>query len=186
MKKSLFLLLFVIPGIVTQAQKLVPKIKNNTVISYTVTQNGQDAPLVLTINNLKSPLKMQWDINGYGTGFYEMPDKSLESGKSLSSSFPDPDVLTRLASYQTVACISKAAYTDMIKNQEFNYDDLKFSVVKSDTTGFSIDNHQLDVTHAVATNGKGEMWILNNPDFPLVCKTKDSTQGVDYNLVSIK
>jgi hypothetical protein len=42
------------------------------------------------------------------------------------------------------------------------------------------------VLHAVATNGKTELWILNNPDFPLICKTKNGTAGVDLTLDYIK
>lgn len=167
------------------AQKTVPKIRGNSVINYTLTQNGQDLPLVLTISSIGDPIKMDWNIDGYGTGFFEIPAKALQSGKGTLENLPAPDQLTRLPSYRTFACISKEAFNNMIKNQTFEYDDLNFAV-KADTEAFIINNKQLDVIHAVATNGKGELWILNNPDFPLICKSKDSAHSMDLNLVSIQ
>jgi hypothetical protein len=74
----------------------------------------------------------------------------------------------------------------MVKNLSFEFDDLKFTVTKDNTGAVKMGDKTLDVYHAVATNGKGEMWILNNPDFPLVCKTKDNAHGADMLLVSIK
>ncbi len=186
MKKfSLIILAFVL-GTTVYAQGIVPKIKGNSVISYTYTMDGQDMPLTLTFNSLGNPIKIDWNIDGIGSGNYEMSPDALANGKGVNILAAEPDQLTKLPSYQTVACISKAAYNDMVKTQTFEFNDLKFSATKDDAGTVKINNKTLDVYHAVATNGKGEMWILNNPDFPLVCKTVDNAQGADISLVSIK
>jgi hypothetical protein len=185
MKRLTLILLAMVLGTAVYAQKYVPKIKGNSIINYTLSQNGQDAPMVLTFSSLGSPTKIDWNIDGYGSGSYEMSAKALQSGKGLRPTEPDVDVLTKLPDYQTVACISKDAYNDMIKNQQLNFDDLKYAV-KNDSPTFKLKDKDLDVIHIVATNGKGEMWILNNPDFPLICKTKDNAHGMDLNLVSIE
>jgi hypothetical protein len=38
----------------------------------------------------------------------------------------------------------------------------------------------------VAVDGKSELWILNNADFPLICKSKNTAYGLDLNLVNIQ
>lgn len=185
MKKLTLILFTLILGTVVYAQKFVPKVKGNSVINYTLTQNGQDAPMVLTFTGLGNPTKIDWNIDGYGSGSYEMSAKALQSGKGLRPNAPDQDVLTKLPDYQTVACISKDAYNDMLQNQAFSFDDLKYAV-KADDSSFKMKDKDLDVIHVVATNGKGEMWILKNPDFPLICKTKDNAHGMDLTLVSVQ
>jgi hypothetical protein len=186
MKKLSLVILAIVLCTAVYAQGIVPKIKGNTVITYTYTLDGQDLPLTLTFNSLGDPIKIDWSIDGIGSGNYEMSSQALAEGKGISVKAPEPDQLTKLPSYQTVACISKAAYNDMIKNNAFEFDDLKYTVTKDSAGTIKMGDKTLDVYHAVATNGKGEMWILNNPDFPLVCKTKDNAQGADMMLVSIK
>ena len=185
--KKLFLIIFTLvlcAGVF--AQSYVPKIQANSVISYNYTLNGQDLPLTLTFNNLAGPIAIDWSIDGIGSGNYEMSAKALSSGRGISLLAPEPDQLTKLPDYKTVACISQSAFNDMVKNNEFEFDDLKFTAKKDDSGTIKVNNKALDVYHAVATNGKGEMWILNNPDFPLVCKTKDNAQGVDISITGIK
>jgi hypothetical protein len=185
MKRLSLLILTTVLGTGVFAQKIVPQIKTNSVVNYTFTQNGQDMPMVLTFNGVGNPTKIDWSIDGIGSGSYEMSAKALQSGKGEKPTAPEPDVLTKLPDYQTVACISKDAYNDLIKNQEFSFDELKFAV-KPDDQVIKVNDKPLDVIHVVATNGKGEMWILNNPNFPLICKTKDNAQGMDISLVSIQ
>lgn len=185
MKRLTMMILTLVLGTTVYAQKYVPQIKGNSIINYTLSQNGQDAPMVLTFTGFGNPTKIDWNIDGYGSGSYEMSAKALQSGKGLRPNAPDQDVLTKLPDYQTVACISKDAYTDMINKQEFSFDDLKYSV-KADDAVIKANDQQLDVIHVVATNGKGEMWILKNPDFPLICKTKDNAHGMDVSLISIE
>lgn len=185
MKQLNFIIIALLLGTTAFAQKMVPKIKSNSVINYTLTQNGQDAPMVLTFTSMGDPIKIDWNIDGYGSGTYEMSAKALQSGKGTLQKTPDADALTKLPDYQTIVCISKDAYNDMLKTQSFSFDELKFSV-KPDAQTITVNGKELDVIHAVATNGKGEMWVLNNPDFPLICKTKDNAHGLDISLVNIQ
>ena len=183
-KLSLVILAFILCTAV-YAQNYVPKIKGNSIISYTYTLEGQDLPMTLTFNSLGDPIKVDWNIDGIGSGNYEMSAEALATGKGMVNTTPAPDQLTKLPKYQTIACISKEAYNNMVKSNGFEFNDLKFSVTKDTTGAIKLNNRTLDVYHAVATNGKGEMWILNNPDYPLICKTKDNA-GADLSLVSIK
>lgn len=186
MKKLTLIILALALGTTAFAQKIVPKIKANSVINYVYSSDGQSLPMVLTFNGIGNPTKIDWSIDGYGAGSYEMSAKALQSGKGLDFKAPEPDVLTKLPDYKTVVCISKDAFNNMVKSQAFEYNDIKYSVAPTDTANIKINNQPLDVIHAVATNAKGEIWILNNPDFPLICRTKNNADGTDLNLVSIQ
>jgi len=186
MKKLTFIILGMVLSTTVFAQKIVPRIKGNSIINYIYSSDGQSLPLVLTFNSIGNPTKMDWSIDGYGTGSYEMSAKALQSGKGMDFKAPEPDVLTKLPDYKTVACISKDAFNNMVKTQGFEYNDIKYSVTPTDTANIKLNDKALDVIHAVATNGKGEIWVLNNPDFPLICRTKNNADGTDLNLVSIQ
>ena len=186
MKKITSIILGIVCYTTVSAQKIVPVIKDNSIINYIYSSNGQSLPLVLTFNGIGSPTKIDWAIDGYGTGSYEMSAKALQSGKGIDFKAPEPDVLTKLPDYKTVACISKDAFNNLVKTQAFEYNDIKYSVAPADTANIKLNNKPLDVIHAVATNGKGEIWVLNNPAFPLICRTKNNADGTDFNLVSIQ
>ena len=185
MKKLFLITLCLLTGNCLFAQKLVPAIKTNTVISYNLTQDGLISPLTFTITDFGSPITIDWNIEGYGKGSFEMKAESLDKGNTVRIGSPVPDQITTVDTTQTIACISKAAFTDLVKTKGFVYDKLKFTAV-ADKADFKLGSDVLDVIHAVANKGKVEIWILNNPDFPLICRTKNYVDGSDIDLTAIK
>jgi hypothetical protein len=169
------------------AQKYVPVIKEGTVLNYDGFSKalGQHIPLILTIKSLGDPLKIQWYVDGYGTGSFEIPAMALDSGKKLVIKQPDPDGVTKMKNDETLIVISKATFGSLVKNNAFELNGQKFTV-SSDTTTYKINDKIADVLHAVGENGKSELWVVNNPDFPLVYKAKSVTRGVDFTLTGIK
>ena len=57
---------------------------------------------------------------------------------------------------------------------------------KPDTLKYKINDKEADVIHAATANGKVHIWILNNPDFPLICRLTGNPGGIDFDLLSIK
>jgi hypothetical protein len=100
-KLSLVILAFVLCTTV-YAQSIVPQIKGNSVITYTYTIDGQDLPLTLTFNSLGNPIKIDWSIDGIGSGNYEMSAQALIDGTGMAIKAPEPDQLTKLPNYQTI------------------------------------------------------------------------------------
>jgi hypothetical protein len=168
------------------AQKIVPQIKVGTEMDYTVSLGGQKVGFSLTVSSIGDSLKMKWEVADYGSGNYLMCAKSLQSGKGMYLQSPRPDENVKLADTETMAFVSKNAFSDMTKHQAMEFGDLKYVLDKKDIAPIKVADGYLDVLHAVATNGKTELWILNNPDFPLICKTKNGTAGVDLTLDYIK
>ena len=187
MKKIIVLAFFAGLYSAAFAQKYVPVIKEGTVINYDAfsTALGQHIPLILTIKSLGDPVKIQWNVEGYGTGSFEIPAKAMESGTKLVIKQPDPDGVTTLNDNETIIVLSKSIFNSMVKDKAFELNKQKFTVT-TDTASYKINDKQADVFHAISDNGKSELWVINNPDFPLIFRGKSVTRGVDFTLTGIK
>jgi len=139
----------------------------------------------LTIKSLADPLNIQWYVDSYGTGNFEIPKMALDSGTKLVIKQPDPDGVTKMKNDETLIVISKKTFNSLVKDNTFQLNGQKFTV-STDTTSYKINDKTADVFHAIGENGKSEIWIINNPDFPLVYKAKGVTRGVDFTLTGIK
>ncbi|RKR81942.1 hypothetical protein BDD43_2104 [Mucilaginibacter gracilis] len=168
------------------AQKFVPKIEAGTEMTYTVSMNGESIQFQLNVNSIGDSVKMTWEVAKYGSGQYVMAAQSLENGNKMTLQAPEPDETTKLSNSETMVFISRSAYKSIAKNQEMEFDNLKYILTKDATPAIKIDNKELDVLHAISTDGKNEMWVLNNPAFPLICKTKNGTAGASFTLQSIR
>ena len=187
MKSIVAFVFFVSFGASLFAQKYVPVIKEGSVLNYDAYSKGlgQHVPLMLTVKSLADPIKMQWDVDGYGTGSFEMSAKALASGTKLVIKQPDPDGVTSMKDDETLIVLSKATFGDLVKDKAFQLNNQKYTV-STDTATYKINDKEADVFHAISENGKGELWVLNNPDFPLIYKAKGVTRGVDFTLTGIK
>ena len=187
MKPIIVLAFFACLYLPAAAQKYVPVIKEGTVLSYDgFSKNlGQHIPLTLTVKSLGDPVSIQWYVDGYGTGTFEIPAMAIDSGTKLVIKQPDPDGITKLKNDETIIAISKATFKGMIKDNAFRLNNQKFTIT-TDTATYKINDKTVDIFHAISENGKSELWILNNPGFPLVFKAKSVTRGVDFTLTGIK
>ena len=187
MKKFALLIMAIIVCHIAAAQKYVPQISVGTVLNYSVTAGatGQQIALTLTVNTLKSPLSLKWDVTGYGTGTFEMTDTALANGSRMRISQPQPNVATRLKDDQTIMLISKHSFNDLVSTKSFTLNGAKFTLV-TDKTAFQINDKDADVFHAQTADGTVNIWILNNPAFPLLCQLSGNPQGIDFTLLSVK
>jgi hypothetical protein len=185
MKKTPLIVLMAILCHVAVAQKYVPKIGNNSVINYNVeaTAVGQKVQLMLTVSSVTDPVTMAWAIPGLGTGIFQMSAAGLASGTKMKLKEPGEGI-TKLKDDETILVLSKNTFNDLTKDQAFGLNGGKFTV-KADATAYKINDKEADVIHAVSANGKVDIWVLNNPDFPLICKLT-GFGGFDFDLASIK
>ncbi|RKR81936.1 hypothetical protein BDD43_2098 [Mucilaginibacter gracilis] len=146
---------------------------------------GQQVPLTLTSVSLNDPMKFKWVVAGLGNGSFLIPVKALESGTKMTIKVPESDRATIYKDDETILFISKAALADLVKDQSFTMNKTKFTVKPLDTP-YLINNKEADVIYATTDNGKVEVWILNNPNFPLLCKMKGNPAGIDFNLTGFK
>lgn len=186
MKRLFLFFLIVSCSSFTFAQKYIPEIKTGTILNFNAFSRafGQDIPLTLTIISVNAPVQMKYNIPQFGSGVFEMSQKSIESGTKISIKEPKTDGLTKLKDDETLAVISKNTFKDLITNKTFELNGQTFKVTENPSP-FKINDKEADVFYAVTANGKTKLWILNNPDFPLVCKLQGGPQGIDLTLSSI-
>lgn len=189
MKKIFLTAIIGLLALRVSAQKYVPVIKEGTVLTYDAFSRGlgQHITLTLTVTNFGGdPLKLIWNVEGYGTGTFAIPAKALENGSKLVIKQPDPDGVTTLNDDETLAVISKEGFNSLVTDKSFQLNGQKFNLAASDTISYKINDKNADVLHALTDNGKNEIWVLNIPYFPLVYRAKAVTRGLDITLTGIK
>ena len=169
------------------AQKYVPHIKEGTVMNYNVhsRSTGQPAGITLTIISLTPPVKIKWEIPFVGSGFFEMNAKSIQSATKTLADEPAPDETTTMKDDEALLILSKDTYNSMVTNKSFQLNGYTFNV-QTDTAAFKINKQDADVFYAVSTKGNRKIWVLNNPDFPLICKSVKVTDYIDFEVTAIK
>ncbi|MFI5158828.1 MAG: hypothetical protein ACHQF4_08175 [Sphingobacteriales bacterium] len=188
MKKIIAIAFFAAICTSASAQKYVPVIKEGTVLNYDAYSVGlgQHIPLVLTVKSLGDPVILKWDVEGYGTGTFEIPAKAMQTGTRLVFKQPDPDGATKLKDNETIIVLSKSIFNSLVTDKAAQINGMNVKVVP-DTTSYKINNKPADVFHAATDNGKYEIWVINNPDFPLIYRGKTSKgAGIDITLTGIK
>ncbi len=169
--KKIFLSLFCLSlSITVFAQKLLPEIKDGTKMSASVYAQGQELPLALTLKTAKGAVSLAWSVEGYGDGEFVMSEKALESGTALFLTQPSLGA-TKLSDSETYGLISKAAFKSLVDTKGFTYNGIKFKAKTAGIKPMNIGGKELDVTHIASEDGKIELWILNNPNFPFIVQT---------------
>ncbi len=165
------------------AQKLKPEIKTGTTLNATVFVQSQEVPVTFTIKRLEAPVTLAWVVDGYGEGAFEMSQKAIENGKEIYTQQP-PQGTTKLGDNETYGLISKEAYKALVADKSFTYNSLKFKPKEAGLNPMKLDGKEIDATQVVSEDGKIELWILNNPDFPLILQS--AGLGLDLVIHEIK
>ncbi|MCY1532259.1 hypothetical protein D9M68_675210 [compost metagenome] len=152
------------------AQKLNPEIKDGTQLNASVFVQGQAVPLAFTIKSAKAPVTLVWSVDGYGDGEFVINEKALESGTSFFLEQPELGT-TKLSDKETYGLISKQAFKSLTENKSFTYHQVKFTPKATDSNPLKINGKEADVIRVSSEDNKIELWILNNPNLPLILQT---------------
>ena len=170
--KTLFLSLLCVCILTTaNAQKTLPDVKVGTIMYATALVNGSDFPVELSIKSLSAPFSIGWSVEGYGEGSFDMSNKALDSAMNISSSGQPALGATKLNDNETFGIISRTAYKSLAATKSFTYSGMKYKVKTPDNAPFKLGGKEIDVTHVTTEDGKIELWILNNPTFPLILQS---------------
>jgi hypothetical protein len=165
------------------AQKLLPEIKDGTKMQASAFVQGQEIPVMYTIKSTKAPITFSWSVDSYGDGEFVMSEKALASASSLFLAQPEPGS-NKLSDSETYGIISKAAYKALVESQGFTFNGIKFKTKNPDPNPMKIGGKEVDATRITSEDGKIELWILNNPDFPLILQT--AGMPIDIIVTEIK
>ena len=168
------------------AQKSVPSIKDNTTLNYICKLHGQTRSLALTKQIISDTLVFHLDTRGVKSTIKIRPE-ALRKGTELSFNQGENAPTLVLKPTETFFIISKSAYQDLLKNNQFVYNKTTYVLDKSEESNPVIINGiSLSTLHVIAQIDNTEMWILQNPDFPLLCKVTNNPLGINFVLTEIK
>lgn len=187
MKKIFLIPLLVLLTTIAFAQKYVPAIKVGTVMSYEayLRNTAQRVPISLTVKSIGDPTNIEWNVQGLGTGVFAVSAKAQQSGTKVVIREPAAADITKMRDDETFVTVSKMVFTSMAAGQPFELNGMKFTIV-ADTMVYKINDKPAPILHAISSNNKSELWVLNNPDFPLICGENMVAKGIDLTLLGIK
>jgi hypothetical protein len=167
------------------AQNYIPSIKNNTELNYVCKLHGQTRTLMLTAKIAKDSLVLNLDTRGVKSSIVVLPE-ALKNGNELSYNQGEYAPVLRLKPTETFFMISQSAYQDLVKNNKFVYNTTTYVLdTNTDKSSVSIDGKSVDALHVIAQIDETEMWIVKNPEFPLICKMTKNPLGINWTLVKI-
>jgi hypothetical protein len=182
MKKIFLTLLSLSLFTIAFAQRTLPEIKDGTKMMANVFVSGQEYPVAFTIKSAKAPVNIAWSLDGYGDGDFIVSEMGLNSGSAMYMAQPGIGT-TKLSDTETYGLISKAAYKSLVDNKGFTYNGMKFKV-KTDAPAMKIGGKEIDATAISTEDGKLQLWILNNPNLPLIVQT--AGMPIDMVVTEIK
>lgn len=168
------------------AQGNIPTIKNNTALNYVCKLHGQTRTLTLTAKMTNDNLVLDLDTRGVKSSIVIAPE-GLKNGNALSFNQGEFAPVLTLKPTETYFMISQSAYQDLQNNNKFVYNNTIYVLDKNvDTSPFTIDGKTVEALHVVAQIDETEMWIVKNPNYPLICKMTKNPLGINFTLVKIE
>ena len=185
MKNTILTILFCGIFQMVTAQNYIPTIKNNTELHYICKLHGQTRTLTLTTKIADDKLVFDLDTRGVKSSIVTLPE-ALKNGTELSYNQGEFAPVLNLKPTETFFMISQSAYQDLLKNDKFIYNNTTYILDKNeDKNGAVIDGKSTDVLHVIAQIDETEMWIVKNPEYPLICKITKNPLGINWTLVKI-
>lgn len=168
------------------AQPIVPPVSAGTQISYRYFLHGQTASINVTVKSMVDTVWLDWNLRG-ASGSYLISNAGFQNGTKINFIQPANQVMLRLADDETFGIVSKAAFAALQKNRRFVYNNTTYAL-KDDNREkpFKLGDQTLDVLHVAGVEETGDLWILNNPAFPLICQFSNNPLGIDFVITGIK
>jgi hypothetical protein len=180
---SLFLALFA-----AAQEKYAPTIRQGTKLTYQIFANGQTISSNFSFDSIATDyMRFGWSIDQLGTGSWIMKSKSINSATRGYWDQPSPGVQQELPGDQTVILFSKAQWASLQKDKKITADGQTF-VLKEPTEQqqLKLAGKTVDALLLENQRGNSRIWVLNNPEFPILLKIEGNTLGVDLTVASIE
>jgi hypothetical protein len=185
MKKAILALLVCAMHQIGIAQNYIPTIKNNTVLHYICKLHGQTRTLTLTTKIESDKLILDLETRGVKSSIVTTSE-ALKNGTELSFNQGEFAPVLNLKPTETFFMISQSAYQDLLKNKKFIYNNTTYVLNENAAENkVELEGKILETVHVVAQIDQTEMWIIKNPDYPLICKIIKNPLGINFTLVKI-
>jgi len=188
MKKFLFILL-IGAGIGVKAQQTgLPAIQKGSTLNYIVYANGKEVPLTVTLDSITANyIKLGWSIAGYGSGGWIMKKPSLDKGNRNAWEQPGLGMDTELRDNEVILLLSRASWASIHTEKKAEIDQQVFNLAKpASDQKLLINGKSVDALFIQNPTSGAKMWILNQPDLPILLKTQGNSAGYDIELRSVE
>ncbi len=186
MKNTIITIVFCSLFQMASAQGNIPTIKNNTALNYVCKLHGQTRTLTLTAKITNDNLVLDLDTRGVKSSIVIAPE-GLKNGNALSFNQGETSDVIVLKPTETFFMISQSAYQELLKNKKFVYNNTTYVLDENaDKNSFALDGKPVDTLHVIAQIDETEMWIVKNPNYPLICKMTKNPLGINFTLVKIE
>lgn len=157
-------------------------------LEYTIYPMGQVFPCTLRLDSI-SPgyLSIAWkNVEGRG-GKYIMERTSLDSATTAFWGPPQYGMDVTLDPEMTLLIWSKKLWKELQQNRKVVYDGMLY--IQKEAVGnnrLAIDGKPADALFLESENGQTRIWLLNNPELPILLKVERNPFGVDLQIEKIK
>jgi hypothetical protein len=185
-RKTIYCALLLIISFGVKAQEQL-NIKQQTVLQYTVSVNGQSFPMFFNIDSLsENNVTLSWSFENGRSGKFIMTKASLDSASFAYFSRPIDGEELVLPGTHSLLSFSKKLYADLQKNKKAKFDNAVIKVQPSlPSNAFKLNGKTIDALYAESESG-AKIWIFNNASYPLMLKIENNPNGVDAELTMIQ
>lgn len=180
MKKKLFIYFLLIGSLMgsVMAQGIITH-----PLLFVFKLHGQTRKYQFTFSQSNDTLYLHWGIERntrWQSGSYAMPQEALKTAAGLSFLQPEDGRHICLPAQETFALLSATAYQELKSQKEFHYNQTEYRLAdtKSQAMGYPL----LHVNDSV---DGCEMWIMDNPDFPLIWEIQNNPLGINWKAVPV-
>ena len=180
MKKKLFICFLLIGSLMgsVMAQGIITH-----PLLFVFKLHGQTRKYQFTFSQSNDTLYLHWGIERntrWQSGSYAMPQEALKTAAGLSFLQPEDGRHICLPAQETFALLSATAYQELKSQKEFHYNQTEYRLAdtKSQAMGYPL-LHVNDSVYGC------EMWIMDNPDFPLIWEIQNNPLGINWKAVPV-
>ena len=180
MKKSILLLCILI-GSLSQA---LAQITANDTLNYSFSLYGQTRRFKVAYEKQDRNLVMHWTIlrnMKWWVGTFTMTPASLESGENFCWTQPIDGQYLTVKPTETVWLLSQKQLKELKETGKFMSNGVTYTAqpCNEQVLGYKL-------LHAVDQVEGAKMWILDNPELPLIWRMQDNPVGINWRVASNK
>ncbi len=108
----------------------------------------------------------------YWKGKFRMTAKALKSAKSICYTQPTDGLDKTLSDDELFAIMSQDIYKQLKKKRECYFDGTEYRLVETAKGRM----------HLIGSQNRGEMWVLDNPDLPIIMKMVNNPSEINWEV----
>lgn len=157
------------------AQSIVPD-----TLLFVFKLHGQTRKYEMSFREKQDSIYLHWGIERYlkwQSGSYAMSPESINQGIRLNFLQPEDGKHIKLSPEETAYFLSRSAYKQLKEQNSFVYNQTTYSVQKGNEQALGRPLiHVKDIVEGC------EMWILDNPELPLVWRMRNNPLEINWEV----